>query len=90
MPDRTAVAASAVWVVTPTPRETRSSSASISSAVWKRSSGFFASARSTTMSRSGGMSGRSTEGGRGGSERCFIAISTGDSPLNGAVPVSIS
>ena len=42
------------------------------------------------MSRSGGMSGRSTDGGRGGSERCFIAISTGDSPLNGVVPVSIS
>ena len=42
------------------------------------------------MSRSGGMSERSTDGGRGGSERCFIAISTGDSPLNGVVPVSIS
>ena len=42
------------------------------------------------MSRSGGMSGRSRDGGRGGSERCFIAISTGLSPVNGTWPVSIS
>ena len=90
VPERTAVAASAVSVETPAPRATRSSSASISSAVWNRSSGLFASARSTIMSRSGGMSGRSTDGGRGASERCFMAISTGVSPLNGVVPVSIS
>ena len=42
------------------------------------------------MSRSGGISGRTMEGGRGVSERCLIAISTGESPVNGTSPVSIS
>jgi len=54
------------------------------------SEGSFARARSTTESRSCGTSGRSSEGGFGTSERCFIAISSGVSPVNGTWPVSIS
>ena len=42
------------------------------------------------MSRSGETSGRSAEGGFGISERCFIAISSGVSPVNGSFPVSSS
>ena len=42
------------------------------------------------MSRSSGTSSRSPEGGTGTSERCFIAISSGVSPVKGTVPVSIS
>ena len=42
------------------------------------------------MSSSGGMSGRSFEGGCGVAERCFIAISTGVSPSNGVLPVRSS
>ena len=36
------------------------------------------------------MSGRSSDGGSGVVERCFIAISSGVSPVNGTFPVSIS
>ena len=36
------------------------------------------------------MPSRSFDGGSGTWERCFIAISTGVSPLNGTLPVSIS
>jgi hypothetical protein len=35
-------------------------------------------------------SGRSFDGGSGTTERCFIAISTAASPVNGTFPVSIS
>jgi len=42
------------------------------------------------MSSSGGMSARSLDGGFGAFDRCFIAISTGVSPVYGTVPVSIS
>jgi len=36
------------------------------------------------------MSGRFADGGSGSVERCFIAISTGVSPLKGTVPVNSS
>ena len=42
------------------------------------------------MSRSGGISGAERRRRLGGSDRCFIAISTGESPVNGTFPVSIS
>ena len=42
------------------------------------------------MSRSCGISGRFADGGSGTLERCFIAISTGVSPVNGTSPVSSS
>ena len=42
------------------------------------------------MSRSRGTSARLTDGGSGALDRCFIAISTGVSPLNGTSPVSSS
>ena len=42
------------------------------------------------MSRSGGTSSRSSDGGFGTSERCFIAISSGVSPVNGTWPVRSS
>ncbi len=86
----TCVAVSDVVAETLAPRATRSRSASISSALWYRSSGLLASARKTTMSSSRGMSGRSLEGGCGAFERCFIAISTGVSPSKGVLPVSSS
>jgi len=44
----------------------------------------------TTASRSCGTSGRSVDGGSGTCDKCFIAISTGVSPVNGTFPVSIS
>ena len=86
----TCVAESTVAAATGAPRATRSRSASISSALWYRSSGFLASALKTTMSSSSGMSGLSFDGGFGAFERCFIAISTGVSPSNGVFPVSSS
>ena len=86
----TCVAVSDVVAETRAPRATRSRSASISSALWYRSSGLLASARKTTMSSSDGMSGRSLEGGFGAFERCFIAISTGVSPSKGVLPVRSS
>ena len=42
------------------------------------------------MSRSRGTSGRFLDGGSGIADRCFIAISSGVSPVNGTWPVSIS
>jgi len=89
-PASTCVIASSVSRETETPRATRARSASISSADPYRWSGSLASARVTTASRSCGMSGRSSDGGFGTCERCFIAISTGVSPVNGTWPVSIS
>ena len=62
----------------------------MAAADWYRSAGSFASARTTTRSRSPGTSGRSSDGAGGVSERCFIAISTGLSPVNGTSPVSSS
>ena len=50
----------------------------------------FARARSVTRSRSSGTSGLLADGGFGTAEMCFIAISTGVSPVNGTAPVSIS
>ena len=84
------VAVSCVSRATPAPRATRSRSAFISSALWYRSPGSFASARMTTMSSSGGMSCRFVDGAAGTCDRCFIAISTGVSPEKGTTPVSIS
>ena len=42
------------------------------------------------MSSECGTSGRFADGGSGVADRCFIAISTGVSPVNGTVPVSSS
>ena len=44
----------------------------------------------TTRSSSRGTPSRTSDGGGGVDERCFIAISTGESPVNGAAPVSSS
>ena len=41
-------------------------------------------------SSSGGISGRSADGGAGSSFTCFMAISMAESPVNGTFPVSIS
>ena len=84
------VADSSVSGDTDAPRVKRSRSASISSALWYRSAGSFASARVTIRSRSRGISGRLADGGSGTEERCFIAIYTGVSPVNGSVPVKSS
>jgi hypothetical protein len=85
-----AVAASSVAGEIATPRATRRRSASISSALWYRSAGSLASARMTTMSKSRGISARFVDGGSGTTDRCFIAISTGVSPLKGTTPVNSS
>ena len=93
-PDSTIVAASSVSFATGRPCATRARSASISRAVWYRSAGSFASARSTTESSSCGTSpspgGRLVDGGAGTEFRCFMAISSAVSPVKGTVPVSIS
>ena len=44
----------------------------------------------TTRSSSRGTPSRTSDGGGGVHERCFIAISTGESPVKGADPVSSS
>jgi hypothetical protein len=44
----------------------------------------------TTRSSSSGIPGLRSDGGGGVADRCFIAISTGDSPVNGTEPVSSS
>ena len=62
----------------------------MAAADWYRSAGSFASARMTTRSRSFGTSGRSSDGAGGVSARCFMAISTGLSPVNGTSPVRSS
>src|SRR5439155_27003788 len=54
-----------------------------------RSSGVFASARSTTWASPAGSPGWSTSSGGGGSKQCCLMISTVVNPLNGRWPLSI-
>ncbi len=60
-----------------------------SSAVWYRSSGGFASARSRICSHHTGSSARTCRSGVGASLSCFCAIAAAVSALNGRWPVSI-
>jgi hypothetical protein len=52
--------------------------------------GFFAIALSTMASSSGGTSGLIVEGGGAFSRTCWYATATGESPVNGGVPVTSS
>ena len=76
-PAATAVVGKIGVASTGCPARTRSRSWRISSAVWYRLSGFFASARMITASRSGETSRFSREGGTGCSSTCFEATATG-------------
>ena len=66
------------------------SAAMNSSASANRRAGSFSSARSTTASSAGGISGLSWRGGTGASLTCLSATATGDSASNGTRPVSSS
>ena len=90
-PASTAVAASSVCGVDRQPLgDARQVGVHLLGALVALAPGPWPARAATSESRSCGTSGRSSDGGFGTSERCFIAISSGVSPVNGTCPVSIS
>ena len=79
-----------VSLETAPPRLTRRSSSAIWRAEWCRSAGSLESDRITTCSSPSDTSRFCFRIEGGGSDTCFIAISTAESPVNGSSPVSIS
>ena len=97
MPATTSMATTAAPIAISDARERRapagaaSSASRNSSAVRKRSSGVFASARAIAAFTAGGVSARSFATGGAGSVRCAtIMLCTDPLPPNGCCPASIS